>query len=110
MSEHGKDLRVLVSKQERWYCTSCGRPLIDVVESLGLIECVSTSCERFGWQLIRPDLASCEVVGFSENAKIPKVWPLGRFPLWSPVRRSISPGPTENKSLESPAGSAEENS
>lgn len=63
--------RVLVYKREQWYCLMCKQALQDVEADPSLIECRTEGCERYQWELQRPDMASCEIVGMGQGATIP---------------------------------------
>lgn len=67
---HGVTGRLLVYKKEQWFCLGCKQPLEDVPEDTALIRCWNAECEYYQWNLLRPDLASCEVMtkGVSENS------------------------------------------
>lgn len=58
---------VEIYRQEKWYCAKCGNLLMDTLEKgdRRRLWCVTAGCERFHWQLLRPDLFSVEVIEIS---------------------------------------------
>jgi hypothetical protein len=85
--------RVLVYKKEKWYCLKCGEQLQDCVTDKRYIQCATKTCERYRWQLLRPDMATAEVVGApqdsltSETAQTPN----SSSPETLPESKSSSP-------------------
>ena len=61
---HGLPGRVLVFRNESWYCIACGGLLENTPGvSFRFIHCVNEKCKHYLWVLLRPDLSSCEVFG-----------------------------------------------
>jgi hypothetical protein len=110
---HGLPGRVLVIKGEEWRCIKCGCVLIVVTDDRKLIECHNSTCEQYQWHLLRPDMASCEILGMGSEGKVPPV-DLSKVydAMESSQRESTLSGPTSlrlgkgSKKAPSPAESA----
>jgi hypothetical protein len=53
---------VLVHAGTQWFCIACNRALQEVPGDPRLLTCLGKKCAHKGWLLVRPDLASCEVL------------------------------------------------
>jgi hypothetical protein len=60
---HGLPGEVLVTGNENYYCVQCGGLLVASTVRRTTIHCVNRECDHCEWELLRPDLYNCKVLG-----------------------------------------------
>jgi len=67
----GLENRVLIFDAARQFCcTLCGHILAVSPRNFQWIVCVSPACKRYQLDLLRPDLASCEIMNSAAPKKV----------------------------------------